>query len=33
MPDPGAKRVPELTVIVRVISVAQVTHGEEGCQN
>jgi len=29
-PDPGAKRVPELTVIVRVISIAQVTHGEEG---
>jgi len=30
VPDPGAKRVPELTVIVWVISIAQVTHGEEG---
>jgi len=25
LPDPGAERVPELTVIVRVISIAQVT--------
>jgi len=33
-PSMGARpRVPELTVIVRVISIAQVTHGEEGCQH
>jgi len=31
VPDLGAKRVLELTVIMRVISIAQVTHGEEGC--
>jgi len=31
--DPGANRVLELTVIMRVISIAQVTHGEEGCQH
>jgi len=33
VPDPGAKRVLELTVIMRMISIAQVTHGEEGCQH
>ena len=32
VPDPGAERVPELMVIVRGIAIAQVTHGEEGCQ-
>jgi len=33
VPDPEAQQVPELTMIVREISIAQVTQGEEGCQH
>jgi len=31
LPESEATRVPDLTVIVRVISIAQVTHAEDGC--